>query len=135
MTIIQFLYLYLLTIPIFLVIDLLWIGVVANKFYQSQIGYLLGPVNWAGAIVFYLIYVFGIIFFVVNPALSSGSIFKAMFLGALFGFIAYATYDLTNQATIKDWPVLMSVVDIIWGAVFTGTVATVSYYVAKTFIL
>lgn len=131
----QFVYTYLLTIPVFFIIDLVWLGLVANKFYQSQLGYLLGPVNWTAAIIFYLLYIVGIVVFAVNPALVAGSLGKAVILGALFGFLAYATYDLTNLATIKDWPVLVTVVDLIWGAVLTGSVAAISYYLAKTFVL
>lgn len=135
MTIIQFVYLYLMTIPAFFIIDMIWLGTLATKFYQSQIGFLLGPVNWAAAIIFYLIYIVGIIIFAVNPALEAGSLSKALMLGAMFGFFAYATYDLTNLATIKDWPVLVVFVDILWGTILTSSVAGVSYYLGKTFIL
>jgi uncharacterized membrane protein len=135
MSALQFVYLYFITIPAFFLIDMLWLGLVANKFYQSQIGYLLGPVNWVAAILFYLLYIIGIIIFAVHPALVSGSFGKAVLLGALFGFFAYATYDFTNLATVKDWPILVTVVDLIWGTVLTGSVAAVSYYLGKTFIL
>jgi uncharacterized membrane protein len=131
MTIIQFVYLYLLTIPAFFIIDMIWLGLVATKFYQSQIGFLLGPVNWTAAIIFYLLYIIGIIIFAVNPALEAGSLSKAIILGALFGFFAYATYDMTNMATIKDWPILVSVVDMIWGTVLTSSVAAISYLIGK----
>lgn len=135
MTTIQFIYLYLITIPAFFLIDMVWLGFVANKFYQSQIGWLLGPVNWTAAALFYLIYIAGIVIFAVYPALQAGSLSKAVMLGALLGFFAYATYDLTNLATIKDWPVLMVVIDLLWGTVLTGAVAAASYYIGKTFIL
>ena len=135
MTILQLVYLYLMTIPAFFAIDMIWLGTVATKFYQSQIGFLLGPVNWLAAIVFYLIYIVGIIIFAVYPALESGSFTKAIVLGALFGFFAYATYDFTNLATIKDWPLLVTIVDLLWGTVLTSSVAAVSYYLGKTFLL
>lgn len=135
MTIVHFLYLYIMTIPAFFIIDMIWLGTVAPKFYQSQIGFLLGPVNWTAAIIFYLIYIVGIIFFAVGPALEAGSLSKAILLGAMFGFFAYATYDFTNLATVKDWPVLVTVVDLLWGTVLTGSVAGVSYYLGKTFLL
>jgi len=131
MSTIQFLYLYLLTIPVFFIIDMIWIGFVGNKFYQSQIGFLLGPVNWTAAIIFYLIYIVGIIFFAVHPALLDGSLGKAVLLGALFGFFTYATYDFTNLATIKDWPLLVTVVDLAWGTFLSASVATVSYLIGK----
>ncbi len=135
MNTIQLIYIYLLTIPAFFIIDMIWLGLVANKFYQSQLGHLLGPVNWPAAIIFYLLYIVGIIIFAVHPALVAGSFGKAVLLGALFGFFAYATYDLTNLATLKDWPILVTIVDLIWGTVLTGSVAAASYYLAKTFVL
>ena len=131
----QYLYLYLMTIPAFFLIDMVWLGWIGTKFYKEQIGYLLGPVNWPAAIIFYLIYIIGILFFAVIPALEFGSVGKAVLYGALFGFFAYATYDLTNLATVKDWPLLVTVVDILWGTVLTASVATVSYYLGKTFLL
>ncbi|MBP9749212.1 MAG: DUF2177 family protein [Candidatus Pacebacteria bacterium] len=131
----QLISLYFLTIPVFFIVDILWIGLVASKFYQSQLGYLLGPVNWTAAIVFYLLYIIGILFFAVHPALLAGSLGKAVLYGALFGFFAYATYDLTNLATIKDWPLLVTMVDLVWGTVLTASVAAASYYLGKTFIL
>ncbi len=130
----QYIYLYLLTVPAFFIIDMIWLGFVANKFYQSQLAHLLGPVNWPAAIIFYLIYIVGIIIFAVVPGLEAGSWKKALVLGALFGFFCYATYDLTNLATLRDWPLSVAIVDMIWGAVLTGSVATVSYYLGKTFL-
>ena len=127
-------YLYFLTIPVFFLIDMVWLGFVANRFYQDQIGHLLGPVNWTAAIVFYLIYIVGILIFAVVPALETGSWQRAVFLGALFGFFAYATYDFTNLATLKDWPLIVVLVDVIWGAVLTGSVAFGSYWLGKTFL-
>ncbi|MFT5849632.1 MAG: putative membrane protein [Patiriisocius sp.] len=131
MTLIHYVYLYLLTIPAFFIIDMIWIGLVASKFYQSQIGFLLGPINWPAAIIFYLIYIVGIIFFAVHPALLAGSLGKAVLLGALFGFFTYATYDFTNLATVKDWPILVTVVDLAWGTFLSASVATVSYLIGK----
>lgn len=121
-----------MTIPAFFIIDMIWLGTVATKFYQSQIGFLLGPVNWAAAIIFYLIYIAGIIIFAVHPALEVGSLNKAILLGAMFGFFTYATYDLTNLATLKDWPVTVVVVDILWGTVLSASVATASYLIGKS---
>jgi len=135
MSTIQFVYLYLITIPVFFLIDMVWLGLVAPKFYQAQIGYLLGPINWTAAIIFYLVYIAGIIIFAVHPALAAGSFSKAVMLGAALGFLAYATYDLTNLATIKDWPLLVVFVDLLWGTVLTGSVAAASYYLGKAFIL
>jgi len=123
-----------MTIPVFFIIDMLWLGFIANKLYQSQLGHLLGSVNWTAAIVFYLVYIVGIIIFAVIPGIEAGSLQKAILWGALFGFFTYATYDMTNLATLRDWPVLVVVVDIIWGTVLSATVAGVSYYLGKTFL-
>lgn len=127
----QYLILYLLTIPVFMIGDLLWLGVFAKAFYQNNLGHLLGPVNWGAAGAFYLIYLAGLLFFAVVPALDAASITKAIVLGALFGFVTYATYDFTNYATMKDWPFIVVIVDVIWGAVLGGTVAAVSYSIGK----
>ena len=135
MTTLQLFYLYLMTIPVFFIIDLLWLGTIATKLYQSQIGFLLGPVNWTAAILFYLLYIVGILVFAVHPALEAQSLSTAIIYGALFGFFAYATYDLTNLATLKDWPVFVTIVDLAWGTILTSSVATVSYYLGKTFLL
>ena len=130
----HYIYLYLLTVPVFFAIDMVWLGFVANKFYQSQLTHLLGPVNWPAAIIFYLMYIVGIILFAVAPALDKGSLTHAILFGALFGFFCYATYDFTNLATLKDWPLVVVIVDVIWGAVLTGSVAAASYYLGKTFL-
>ena len=132
MSLLQFAYLYLLTIPVFFLIDMLWLGVLAKGFYQDKLGGFIGPVNWTAAIIFYLIFIVGILIFAVAPALESQSLAKAVVLGALFGFFTYATYDLTNLATLKDWPVIVVVVDIIWGAVLSGSVAAISYLIGKS---
>jgi len=135
MTLIQIVYLYLLTIPVFFIIDMIWLGLVAKNFYQNQIGFLLGPVNWTAAIIFYLLFIIGILVFAVLPALDAGSLMKAVLLGAFFGFIAYATYDLTNLATTKDWPLAVTLVDMAWGATLSGSVAFASYLIGSRLFL
>lgn len=132
MTFLQQFYLYLLTVPVFFAIDMLWIGVVAKDLYQKQLASFLGPVNWPAGIIFYLIFIVGILIFAVLPALEARSAMKAVMLGALFGFMAYATYDLTNLATIKNWPLAISLIDMVWGAVLSGSVATISYFIGKS---
>jgi uncharacterized membrane protein len=131
MTNIQYMYLYLLTVPVFFAIDMLWLGVIAKDFYQDKLGHLLGPVNWPAAVLFYFFFIVGIIFFAVVPALEAESLQKAFFLGAFLGLLTYATYDLTNLATLKDWPLLVTVVDMIWGMVLTSSVAVVSYSIGR----
>ena len=117
------------------VIDFVWLSVVANKFYKSQIGtLLLEKPNMLAAVAFYVIYVVGIVAFVLTPALEKNSWQHAAGYGALFGFIAYATYDLTNLATLKGWTLKLVVVDLLWGAVLTGGVAVISFWVIRQWI-
>ncbi len=124
--------LYLLTTVVFFAIDMVWLGVVANRFYQAQIGPLLkSPPDWIVAAGFYLFYIVGIIIFATLPAAGKGMLTEAIWRGALFGALAYATYDLTNLATLKDWPWQVAVVDIVWGAVLTGSVSAASYAIAR----
>ncbi len=132
MTVSYFLKLYVLTVPVFFAIDILWLGVIARGFYRRHLGFILSPdVNWTAAVTFYLIYIAGIIFFAIRPALASGSLGEAVLLGGLFGFFTYATYDLTNMATIKDWPLKIVVVDILWGTCLCALVAGVSFWLAR----
>ncbi len=123
---------YAATLVLFLIIDGIWLGVVARSFYVQQIGNMLRPApNFGVAGLFYALYVVGILVFVVFPALNHGTWVTAALYGALFGLIAYATYDLTNLATLEGWPVVMSVVDMVWGAALTATVATGGYFAAR----
>ena len=135
MTFLQYTYLYLATIPVFFAIDILWIVGIARQFYQTHIGWLFGDVQWYAAILFYLLYIAGILLFAVAPALRSGSVMTALLLGGALGLLAYATYDLTNLALVKDWPVIVTVVDMIWGTVLTASVAGISYLIATRFIV
>ena len=115
---------YLLTLAPFVAIDSVWLGLVAPKFYKSQIGFLLTErPNWTAAVIFYLLFIAGMVFFVTG---RDGTIQQAALRGAVFGLMCYATYDLTNLATIKDWPVLVTIVDMCWGTILgsgTGALA------------
>lgn len=126
-------YRYLITIAVFLLFDSLWLGVIAPDLYEVWIGHLLGPVNWLAAVLFYLVYIAGIVYFAVSPALKAENrpVLLAARHGAVFGFVAYATYDLTNWATLDGWPVVMVVVDLCWGTVLTGAVAAASCFVSQ----
>lgn len=128
MNIQTFFVLYAISVPIFFLIDLIWLGVIARPFYQSQLASLLGPVNWVAAISFYLIFLLGLTFFAILPAAEAGQWQIALLYGALFGFFTYATYDLTNLATLKDWPLLVVVVDIIWGVVLGAAVSMITFF-------
>ena len=132
----MFFKLYLIALPVFFAIDILWIGVVAKSFYFKQIGALLKPdVNWAAAIIFYLLFIVGLVVFVITPAIEKNSWMHALLFGALFGLVCYATYDLTNLALAKDWPLLVTIVDLIWGAVLAASVSTATYFIANKIIL
>lgn|GEM_PF-74251 len=130
-----FMKLYGITLSIFLVIDIIWLSLVAKNFYADQIGFLMkSNVNWVAAIVFYLLFVAGLIFFVISPALDKQSWSYALMAGAFFGLLAYATYDLTNLATIKDWPLLVTGVDLVWGMVLSGSVSVLSFLIYSRFV-
>jgi uncharacterized membrane protein len=119
--------LYLITLAIFFLIDMIWLGLVAKNFYRRQLGAMLSPkVNWAAAILFYLLFIAGLLLFVIVPALGRGGALQALWQGAIFGLIAYATYDLTNLATLKNWPLLVTIVDLAWGAALGGAVSFLS---------
>lgn len=88
-------------------------------------------INWTAAIAFYLLFIVGLVVFVISPALEKSSWMHALLFGALFGLITYATYDLTNLATLKDWPLLVTMVDLAWGAVLAASVSTATYFIAS----
>ncbi len=128
----RFLIIYLITFAVFIVIDLIWLGFIAKNLYQEHIGFIMSKKpNWVAAIVFYLIFIFGLVYFVINPALDSGSFSEALLRGMLFGFITYSTYDLTNLATLEGWPVKITIIDLIWGTSLGGLVASISYWLAQ----
>lgn len=132
MTLSFYVKLYLLTLVAFLVIDLIWLGFVARSFYQKHLGYLLSPsTNWASAILFYLLFVAGLLIFAVSPGLQAGSMNRTVLLGVLYGLFTYATYDLTNLATVRDWPLVLTIVDIFWGMVLAASVSWVSYLIGS----
>ena len=123
--------LFLIALPVFFAIDMLWLVIVAKKFYQEQIGFLMKPdINWYAALVFYLLFIGGLVLFVISPAVEKQSWVHAIIFGGIFGLITYATYDLTNLATLKDWPILVTVVDLIWGTVLAASVSVITYFIA-----
>jgi len=123
--------LYIIAFPVFFAIDMIWLGFVAKNFYRNQIGFLMkDTIGWTAAVIFYALFIVGLVIFVITPAVEKGSWVHALVFGALFGLISYATYDLTNLATLKNWPLLVTVVDLVWGAVIAGTVSFVTYIIA-----
>ncbi len=121
---------YLATLAVFVAVDLVWLGVVAKDYYRSHIGHLMGDgFNIPAALAFYLIYIAGVMMFAVLPAAQSGDWVRAAILGAAFGFFAYATYDLTNLATLKNWPLGLALADMAWGSFVTALAAAAGYAV------
>lgn len=126
----MFIKLFFTALVVFFAIDIVWLVLVAKNFYREQIGFLMKPdVNWTAAIIFYLLFIAGLVTFVISPAILKNSWVHALLFGALFGLITYATYDLTNLATLKDWPVLVTLVDLAWGMVVSASVSLVTYLI------
>ncbi len=124
--------LFFIALPVFLVIDLVWLGLVAKSFYAKHLGFLMRPdPNWIAAIIFYLLFVIGLVHFVITPALEKSSLTDALLFGALFGLVTYSTYDLTNLATIKDWPLVVTCVDLVWGTTLSAALSAITYSIAK----
>jgi uncharacterized membrane protein len=123
---------YALTFVVFFIVDMAWLGFIAKDLYKKYLGNLLSEqVNWMAAVIFYLLFVVGIFIFAIMPAVEKNSVVSAITLGALFGFFTYATYDLTNLATLKSWSINIAIIDIIWGSVLTGIVSTAGFYIVK----
>ncbi len=123
---------FFIAFMIFFVIDILWLGLFAKKMYQSQIGFILAKKpNWYAAVVFYVLYIVFLLIFAVMPALDKGSLTDAMLYGALYGFITYATYDLTNLATLDKWPLKVTIIDIIWGTFLGFSVSTLTFLIGS----
>lgn len=123
---------YAISFVTFFLIDIVWLVVVARKLYQKELGYIMSEKpNWIVAALFYLIFIAGLIFFVINPALEKNSWTYALLVGMLFGLITYSTYDLTNLATLKDWPIKITIIDLIWGTSLGGLVSTITFFILK----
>jgi uncharacterized membrane protein len=128
----DFIILYGITLVVFFLIDITWLAKVAPKLYKSQIGHLMSPtVNVAAAAIFYLVFIGGMVFFAIQPGLETGSALQATLIGGLFGLITYATYDLTNLATLKNWPIKITIIDLVWGTTLSATTTLVVYLIAS----
>ena len=125
--------LYFVLLIAFFAIDMTWLGLMANSFYQKHLWFIMAPSpNWSAAVIFYLLFVVGILVFVIVPGLQNGSLKSTLLRAALFGLITYATYDLTNLATLNNWPVILTVVDIAWGIVLSISVSSIGFFVGKS---
>ena len=131
----KYLSLFGITTLIFFAIDMIWIGGIARNFYREKLSFVFtGEVNWPAAIIFYFIYIIGILYFIIIPGFTHQDWKLVLFNGAFLGFLCYATHDLTNMATIKQWPLIVVLVDIIWGTVLTASVSVFSFLVASKFL-
>lgn len=125
---------FLVAFAVFMIIDLIWLGVIAAPFYRNQIGFLMAKkVNWGAAVLFYLIFIAGMVIFVIDPALQAQSFTSALVMGALFGLVTYATYDLTNLATLEGWPLTLVIVDLLWGMSLSVLVSSITYLIINAF--
>jgi len=126
----MFIKLYGIAFTVFLAIDAVWLVLIAKNFYAKHIGYLMAknPNLWA-AFIFYLIFIAGLVFFVITPALDKKMWIYAFLAGLFFGLVTYATYDLTNLATVKDWPLIVTIIDITWGMCVSAAVSVVTYFI------
>ncbi len=120
---------YGLTLVVFFLVDIVWLAFISTKLYEDQIGFLLrDDVNWLAAALFYLLYIAGLVFFVIRPSIEQKSVRYALLTGGFFGLVTYATYDLTNLATLNDWPIFITVVDLLWGTFLNATTAAITVY-------
>lgn len=123
---------YGITFVIFLILDSVWLALISPGLYQDQIGHLLAAqVNWAAAVLFYLLFIAGLVVFAVKPSLHQDSWKSALKTGAFFGLVCYATYDLTNQATMREWPLMITVIDLLWGMFICAMTTAISFLTIK----
>lgn len=126
----MFLKIYFVALVTFFAVDIAWLALIANKMYKKYLGFIMSPSpNWTAAIIFYLLYIAGLVFFVIAPAIEKKSWTYALLAGLFFGLVTYATYDLTNLATLKDWPLKITIIDLIWGSTLCATVSFITYHV------
>lgn len=133
---INYLYAFITSVITMTVLDAAWLGLIAPAFYKKHIGFIMADKpNWLAAIAFYLVFILGVTVFVVYPGWKNvDSLVKIGLLGALFGLVTYATYDLTNQATLKNWPYIVTIVDLLWGTTLTAVVSIVAVSMLRAVI-
>ncbi|NTW22849.1 DUF2177 family protein [Candidatus Falkowbacteria bacterium] len=134
MNILNFAKLYFVAVPIFFALDMLWLVVIAKDTYQKYMGHLMKPMpNWPVAILFYLLFLVGLIIFAIYPAVRENSWTYALLYGAMFGFFTYMTFDLTSLAVLKDYSWQITIIDIIWGIVLSSTVSVATFFIGRNF--
>ena len=121
---------FLIAFFVFLIIDIIWLVFISRNLYANQIGFLMKEKpNLLAALIFYLIFVIGLVVFVINPSLEKKSLLSLILTGALFGLVTYSTYDLTNLATIKNWPISITIIDLIWGSFVSSSTSLITYLI------
>lgn len=126
---------YLAALLTFFLADMAWLGTMAPRFYRPTLGDIaISGVNLAPAMVFYALYPVGLLIFATSPSLKSGSITTAVVYGALFGFFTYATYDLTNYATLRNWTLHLTLVDVAWGTILAAITSAVTFWAVSKFV-
>jgi len=126
---------YLIAFAVFLIIDLVWLLKISRKLYQDRIGHLMAAkANLPAALLFYLLFIGALVFFVINPAAEKGSVLYAAAAGAFFGLVTYATYDLTNLATLRNWPVSLTLIDLAWGTFITSATSAATTWISGRFL-
>lgn len=129
-----FIRIYGVSIIVFLGIDMIWLGFIAKKLYAKYLGYLMAEkIVWIAAVIFYLIFIAGLVFFVISPALKEKGLSYAIYAGAFLGLVTYATYDLTNLATIKNWPIIITILDLLWGMFISSATSGITFLIMKNF--
>lgn len=127
--VLEFLLLFVVAFAVFIVVDLVWLVVIARKLYKKHLGYIMSDkVRWGAALIFYVIFIAGLVFFAIMPASSA---LMALLYGGLLGFLGYATYDLTNLATLKGWPVTVTIIDLIWGTSLGAIVSVLTFLIVR----
>jgi len=124
--------LYLVSLFVFFTIDIFWLGIIAKNLYREQIGFLMSDeVRWGPAILFYCLYIAGLVFFALLPVFNEGNWVSALLYGGFFGLVCYATYDLTNLATLKGWPMKIVVYDLLWGTFISGVTCLTTFWIGN----
>lgn len=127
-----FIKVFLIALIIFLIIDFIWLGLVAKNLYQNEIGTLLKTkFNFVAAFIFYIIFIIALTIFVIIPAINNNSLKDVILLGALFGLVTYATYDLTNFATLEGFTIKIVIIDLLWGTTLGTLTSTLTYLIYK----
>jgi uncharacterized membrane protein len=124
---------YFIALSIFLFIDAIWLGLVAKNFYQKQIGPLMKDINWVSAFLVYALFILGLVVLVLLPGIKTKTMLEIVMLGGLLGLVCYGVYDLTNLATLKNWTLTVTIVDMAWGLVVGSLVSLFTYLIVVNF--